>query len=126
MRKITAFVLILFLFIQVGCYRTLYRVDDTTTRVILNRPDPNNEAYKGHFEEKIWNHYFLLALVPTSKPNLSKIINSKVPPDCQVRNLRIRHEMTFINGLVSFIAGLGIFYSPMTTTIEGDIVKVNE
>jgi hypothetical protein len=49
-------------------------------------------------------------------------LNEHVPPGHEVRNLRIRHEATFVNGLIWALVG-GI-YNPMTTTVSGDVVKV--
>ncbi len=45
-----------------------------------------------------------------------------MPAGCEVRDLKIRHECTFVNALVWILVG-GL-YNPMTTTVTGDVVKV--
>jgi hypothetical protein len=108
---------------QAGCYRTVYRAADLPIRATMQGVNAAKEAVVGHFQEEIWNHYFLFALIPTSKPEIGKIIEQKVSPGYEVRNLQIRHEVTFVNALIwVFVGGI---YNPMTTTVSGDIVKVN-
>src|SRR5437870_4817657 len=87
-----------------GCYRTVYRGEDLGGLVAMNRIDPGNETVVDHFEDEVWNHYFVYGLAPTVEPNLKQIIGRHVPPGYEVRNLRIRHEMTFVNGLVGVFA----------------------
>ncbi len=103
-----------------GCYRTVYRGGGLPFQASLNLPDPSTEQVVSHFEESKWNHFFLFALVPTSEPDLGKLMGRAVPAGGEVRNLKIRHEVTFVNGLVWVLVG-GL-YNPMTTTVSGDVV----
>jgi len=105
-----------------GCFRTVYRADDLPFNASMQRSGPN-ESYVRHFEESKWNHYFIFALVPTSEPDMRRLIGRNVGQGQEVRNLQIKHEMTFLNGLVAvFVGGL---YNPLTTTVSGDVVQVN-
>jgi len=104
-----------------GCFRTVYRGEELPFNVAFNRPT-GTETLVSHFEEDKWNHYFLFALVPTSEPDMGRIIGRHAGPGQEVRNLQIRHEVTFLNALCWFLVG-GI-YNPMTTTISGDVVRV--
>jgi hypothetical protein len=110
------------LFLCSGCYRTVYRGEDLPFSAEFNRIDPSKEVMVSHFQEDKWNHYFLFALVPTSEPDLKALIARDVPAGCAVRNLQIRHECTFVNAVVWLLVG-GL-YNPMTTTVSGDIVRV--
>jgi len=114
--------LVVMCFPTIGCYRTVY-LDNGVGRELLITPQkaPASPVIR-HFKEEVWNHYFLFALVPTSKPDFREIIQPNVPEGCMVTNLEIRHECTPLNAFIWFLVG-GI-YNPMTTTIEGDVVKV--
>lgn len=105
-----------------GCYRTLYRGPSIGFPVSPNRP-AQGEAVVGHFQKRVWNHYFLYGMAPTSIPAIQELIQDEVPPGHEVRNLTIRHERSFVNGLIAELTS-GI-YGPMTTTISGDVVKVS-
>ena len=105
-----------------GCYRTVYRGDNLPFNASFSQIDPSKDVFVRHFEEEKWNHYFLFALVPTSEPDMRDVIGRDVPAGCEVRNLQIRHEMTFVNGIIWVLVG-GI-YNPMTTTVSGDVVRV--
>jgi hypothetical protein len=59
--------------VAAGCYRTVYRGEDLASMTAMNRSQPN-ETHVSHFEEEIWNHYFLFALIPTSEPDLKTVI----------------------------------------------------
>ncbi len=120
-RLLTVAVILPLLVACMGCYRTVYRGDDLPFNAAFNRINPSTEAYVSHFEESRWNHYFLFALVPTSEANLTSIISRDVPPGCEVRNLKIRHECTFVNAVVWILVG-GL-YNPLTTTVTGDVVR---
>lgn len=108
---------------QTGCYRTVFSAQNLGVRATMQRPDLAKETVVGHFQEETWNHYFFFALIPTSEPDVAKLIERKVSPGYEVRNLQIRHEASFLNALIWALVG-GI-YNPMTTTVSGDIVKVN-
>jgi hypothetical protein len=109
------------LYVCSGCYRTVYRGEDLQFNTAFNRINPATEVMVSHFQEEKWNHYFLFALVPTSELDLQSIIARDVPAGCEVRDLQIRHEVTFINAVVWLLVG-GL-YNPMTTTVSGDIVR---
>jgi len=104
-----------------GCFRTVYRGDNLEYSAAFGQMDPSRETLVRHFEQERWNHYFLFGLVPTSEGDMGNIIG-RVPAGCEVRDLTIRHEVTFLNALIWFLVG-GI-YNPMTTTVSGDIVRV--
>ncbi|MCD6415801.1 MAG: hypothetical protein J7M08_03790 [Planctomycetes bacterium] len=108
--------------ISAGCYRTVYRGEDLPFGTSFRRPDPTSESIVDHFKDEKWDHFFIFALVPTSEPDLKAIVGRHVSPGCEVRNLKIRHEVTFLNALVWLFVG-GI-YNPMTTTVSGDVVRV--
>ena len=106
-----------------GCYRTLYRGPDLSFPVEMNKPQAG-EVVVDHFEEEVWNHYFIRGLFPTSTPDMQQLVEKHVPAGHEVRNLTIKHRVSFVNGLISFVADG--YYSPMTTTISGDVVKVSK
>jgi hypothetical protein len=108
-------------FVVAGCFRTVYRGEGLRFGASFNRPSAS-ERLVYHFEEETWNHYFLFALVPTSKVDMEDVIGRHVSPGQEVRNLKIRHEATFLNGLIWVLVG-GL-YNPMTTTVTGDVVQV--
>ncbi len=62
-------------------------------------------------------------MFPTSIPNIQELIQDEVPPGHEVRNLKIRHERSFVNGLLTVLTES--IYGPMTTTISGDVVKIS-
>ncbi len=122
MKRVLVLALVIpLLFVCSGCYRSVYRGEDLPFNASFNRPDPATEVLVSHFEEDKWEHYFLFALVPTVEPDLRSIIGRDVPAGCEVRNLQIRHECTFVNAICWLLVG-GI-YNPMTMTVSGDIVR---
>jgi len=120
MRLFVSFAAMLAVFASSGCFRTVYRAEDLAPLTTLNRAE-KGEHLVAHFEESAWNHYFLFGLVPTSEPDLNRMIGRHVQPGREVRNLKIQHEVTFINAVVWALVG-GI-YNPMTTTVTGDVVE---
>jgi hypothetical protein len=105
-----------------GCYRTVYRGGDLAPRVSMERPAADEQVVE-HVEKKIWNHYFLFALVPTVEQDVAAALAARVADGHEIRNLTIRHEVTFVNALIWALVG-GI-YNPMTTIVSGDVVRVD-
>lgn len=121
-RVVVVLLVVLWAGVCSGCFRTVYRGEDLPFGASFNRSNSSTEVMVSHFEEDKWNHYFLFALVPTSEPDLRAIIGRHVAAGQEVRNLEIEHECTFLNGLIwVFVGGI---YSPMTTTISGNVVRV--
>ena len=111
-----------FLCLFSGCFRTVFHGDHLQYGVAMQRPDPATEAIVDRFEESRWNHYFLFGLVPTSEADMDDILRRHVRAGQEVRNLKIEHKATFVNGLLWVLVG-GL-YNPMTTIVSGDVVQV--
>ncbi|NLW51482.1 MAG: hypothetical protein GXY85_11675 [Candidatus Brocadiaceae bacterium] len=105
-----------------GCFRTSFHAENLPYGVSMTRPDPATESVVYHFEQSRWNHYFLYGLIPTSDADMERFVGRHVAAGQGVRNLRIRHGVSFTNALMWALVG-GI-YNPMTTTVSGDVVQV--
>ncbi len=115
--------LLLCLLVLSGCYRTLYRGPELAFPAGMQNKRPD-EVVVEHFSEKVWNHYFVSGMFPTSVPDIQQVVARHVPAGHEVRNLTIRHQQTFVNGLVSSLTrGM---YSPWTTVISGDVVRTTK
>ncbi len=108
-----------------GCYRTVYTGQNLAYMATMNRPQAN-ETVVDHFRINKWNHFFFFALAPTSELDISELLEDRVKPGQAVRNLSIYQKATFGNMVVTFLALGGAIYSPITTVIEGDIVKIDK
>jgi len=122
MRRVAVVILACsFLCLFSGCFRTEFHGRHLRFGVAMERPDPDTEVIVDRFEESRWNHYFLFGLIPTSEADMDDILARHVRGDQAVRNLKIEHECTFVNGLIWVLVG-GI-YNPMTTVVTGDVVQ---
>ena len=100
-----------------SCYRMELSAAGLNNQVQVN---PTSEPVKKHFNESRWNHYFLFALVPTSEVKISDVLASHAAPADHVVGLKVKKEMTFLNGLICVF--IGFIYCPDTVKIEGDVV----
>ncbi len=108
-----------------GCYRTVFTGQSLDYVATMNSPQAN-ETVVDHFKISTWNNFFFFALVPTSELDIREALGDRVKSGQTVRNLSIYQKATFGNMVVSFLALGGVIYSPITTVIEGDIVKIDE
>ena len=123
-RDIIPVLITILAFSFLGCYHTIYQDNRIAGDVARTSPKelPATPVLK-HFNEKVWDHYYLWGLTPIVKPDLKDMIQPHLGKGQKAVNVRVRHEMTFLNGLCSLLT-IGI-YTPMTTTVEGDIIRVS-
>ncbi len=112
---------LLCLLVLSGCYRTFYSGPELSFPAAMQKTGPD-EVVVSRFSEKVWNHYFVSGMFPTSRPDIEELLARHVPAGHEVRNLTILHEQSFVNGLLSSLTR-GV-YSPWTTVISGDVVRV--
>lgn len=104
-----------------GCY-TLNQIGTPTDEAIEITNSENAESIK-HFTRTKTVSHFVYGLVSPDDVGIEKLVADAVKQNGGTRavNVKIKYQLTFINGLVGGLT-LGI-YTPFTLTIEGDVVK---
>ncbi|MDH3267504.1 MAG: Bor family protein [Ignavibacteria bacterium] len=109
------------IFLLTGCY-TLNQIGEPVDQGI-EITNMEKVTPVSHFETDATINHFLWGLVSPSNAEVEQLIAQEVKRIGGTRavNIRMKYQMTFVNGLLNFIT-LGI-YNPFTLTVEGDVVK---
>ncbi len=112
--------MLLVLFTQ-ACY-SLKQVGSPTQESI-EITNAENATAVSHFKKTKTIHHFIGGLVSPDDVGIEKLVSDAVQLEggTGAVNVRIKYQMTFVNGLVNLIT-FGI-YNPFTLTVEGDVVK---
>lgn len=116
-----AFLLIAVFVFSQGCY-TLNQVGSATdTGIELTNKDSATAMSEFSAKKKV-NH-FLWGLVSPADAEVEQLIANQVKSSGGSRavNVRMKYQLTFIDGLISGIT-FGI-YTPFTLTVQGDVAK---
>jgi hypothetical protein len=120
MRKLVAVLLLVGITLgATGCYTLNY------SNSASNKPISFTGEAKGqrtHFsdEKRVW--YVLWGLVALSDTEIQKTMIEPRAAGGAVQNLQIKSQMSPMDVLISFFAGILTFYC-QTVTVEGDIVR---
>ena len=117
---LAVFVLAAFIIFSQGCY-TMNQVGRSDSPIEIG--SSKNGATGQHFTKSKKVGHFLWGLISPEDAGVEKLISDEVKAKKGSRavNVKMKYQMTFIDGLLNAITG-GI-YSPFTLTVEGDVVK---
>ena len=127
LRRFLIVAIALSLVLVAGCSRFTLDARDLGDPVCMNRNVCNEETAQvaTQFEATTRVGYcgWVFNLVTLKDAHLSELIQKEVTAagGSGVRNLTVKKEMTFVDGLIS-IASFG-FYNPETITVTGEIVR---
>lgn len=114
-------ILISLIFILAGCF-TLNVVGTPADVPFSLSNHPAGTVVKS-FSKTLKVHHFVYGLVTPFDPTVAKAIADEVKAagGTHAINVKIRYQMTFLDGLINVIT-FGT-YVPFTLTIEGDVVR---
>ena len=125
-RKLFILVLLIAIAATAGCSRFSLDARDLGEPISMTRNVGTEEApvHSTTFETSTRVGYcgWLFNLVTLKDADLSKMLDKEIKAagGSSVRNVTIKKEMSFVDGLISIVS-LG-FYVPETVTVKGEIV----
>jgi hypothetical protein len=120
-RLLSVCLILLFALSMQGCY-TLRSVGAPVSEQI-ELTNTEHAAVISHFSRTQKVNHFVYGLVSPADSGLEKLVADqvKLAGGTKAVNVRVKYQMTFIDGLVGALT-FGI-YTPFTLTVEGDAAK---
>jgi len=105
-----------------GCFTLRYNVDDIYgVTPHMGKPP----VVVSSFKVEVRHHYLVWGLLPLGDPaEIQRVVSAEVrrARGTGVRNVRVKHERGVIDSVLGYFLGF-LTYSPMTTVVEGDVVR---
>ncbi len=128
--KATALVVLTALLLPVvsGCFRMQLETKQLDQSVYLSSKTPKTYTRLKDFTVNTNGSWAIFGLVTLNTPELSSILKDEITRQQgdAVINLTIQSQTTFTDGLIGFIALLGLIYQPRTVIVTGTVVSFDK